>query len=1086
MDTAGGALVTILFTDLEGSTALQALRGDRAANEVVRKAEDLARAHVAAHGGRVVKSIGDGLMVAFGSPRQGVRCAVEINRSLAEHAAAMPQLACRMRAGLHTGEVLATGDDLHGAAVSAAARICAVAEGSEVLVSDVVRQLCGTLPGISFTSRGRFALKGFPERWPLFRVADDLGAGTERAPFVGRVAQRAEFRDLLERTADGHGAMVLLGGEPGVGKTSLAEQVAIEAQQRGFGVLTGHCHERHIDVPYGPWAEMLGTVARQTDPQRLRSLAGAHAAALAQVAPELREVLPDIPPVVELPAPQRRWYLFNALRQFITAAAESRPYLLLVDDLHWADDSTLLLCEALAEWVEQLRILVVATYRDTPVDRSSRFDDILASLIRRKTTRLLTLSRHDRNDVAEMITAITGDTPPDAVTDAIHVRTEGNAFFVVEVLRHLTEAGRLFDQQGRFRTDLDLDERDVPANARLVIERRLGHLDERTQLFLGLAAVLGRRFDVDELAAVADVGDDELIEALEEAERAWIVTEEQGDGEAYGFAHDLFRHTLLAGLSRPRRRRYHLRAAEAIERLRADSIALHAARIASHLTEAGGADPIRTARYLRLAGERAQAAAAHEEALRYLSSALDQVPSDRDRDRADVLLVLGLAQRSLGQWDEAVQSWDEALTLLESLGEAEAAGALCWDFTRQLTWAYRFPEMAAVAERGLAVLGDRMSPHRARLLVMRGLSLGLGRQPGPAFAHVDEAMRLAEKEGDPAVAGDVWAMASVLHYFFMQPHENEALARPAIEKLRALGALWTMVDALTFLDVSVAYAGRVRESEAIHHELVPLAERLGHWGAVATVRRNRFAMSAAFTPDLICLEALAMEQLKAARETGSPGWVGTSLSQCAVVEFWQGKWPQAFDHLEEGVALASPFWAGREQGLLLVFHAFCGNADAVHTLLGGLEPALPIAGQPNLLGQWSLAIFAAEAVGLVDDRDWARTLYPLIREAMATGTLLRQLDGRLVETSAALAAAAAGLPDEAEAHFEAVLARAESLRHAMDRPHIRHWYGRFLLMRAGDGDVERALRLLHEAVEGYRALDMPRHQAMATELLRTH
>lgn len=215
------------------------------------------------------------------------------------------------------------------------------------------------------------------------------------------------------------------------------------------------------------------------------------------------------------------------------------------------------------------------------------------------------------------------------------MESEGNALFVEELFRHLAESGKLLDGRGAFRSDLRIDELDVPATLRLLIDRRLARLDERTRRMLGLAAVVGRYFAYDVLEAVGVLESVELLDAIEAAERARMIVEESMRGPAsYRFGHELFRQTLLAGLSTPRRQRYHLQVADALERLRGDAPELAAAEIARHLQQSGTADPERTARHLALAGDRAQAAAAFEEALRAYEQALSCPPFPRENGRS--------------------------------------------------------------------------------------------------------------------------------------------------------------------------------------------------------------------------------------------------------------------------------------------------------------------------------------------------------------------------------------------------------------------------------------------------------------------
>jgi len=1077
--------LTILFTDVEGSTALQSGRGDTEARAVIAACESLIRRHVEAHGGRVVKSLGDGLMVAFSSPRRGVTCALAINRALASTPPAGLQ-EVRLRVGVHTGEVLSVDDDLHGAAVSAAARICARATGGEVLISDVVRQLCGTLPEVGFEDRGRVTLKGFPDRWRLFRavsvaVAPHVGPG--ELSFVGREDLQAELRELTAQTARGRGSVVMLGGEPGVGKTRLTQQVGAGAREQGFEVHVGHCHEQG-DLPYMPWVEMLEAVIRTRTPQELLTRFGPQASAIAQMAPALRRSLPELPPLPELPGAEQRWYLFSSVREYLSRLAAERPRLLVFEDLHWADESTLLLLEHAAEWVEHVPILLIGTYREAASKTSERLGLTLARLAPVGHARLTSLPRLREADVEQMLTHLGGDRPPAAIVAAIYGETDGNAFFVEEIFRNLVESGRLLDEQGRFRADVRIDDLDVPANVRLVIEERLGRLSEPTRQLLGLAAVLGRRFAYTVVEAAGDWGADDLLRGIEEADRAQLLFEETSGADIqYSFSHELVRQTLLAGLSAPRRQRHHARAADALEQVHATELDSHAADIALHLLASGNrADTVRTVGHLARAGDRSQSAAAFEEALRAYQQALELLPAERRRERADLLLKLGLAHRSLRHWDAAVATWDEAITLLEQLGDVEAAAELCWELSEQLIWAYRFVELGAVLERGLEVLGDRPSSHRPRLMGMTGLLVTLGGQHEAGADHISAANTLAEQDGDRQLRAEVWLFEAIYHYFLMRLPQLVEAGRRATEQLRELGSVWLLADGLSFRSTGASFTGLFDEAGEVHREVERLAAGLGNWAALSTTHRGKFALAAATRADLDELGSLAGEQVELASDTESPGWMAYAHSLRGMVAFWRGDWEHADDDLEEGVSLAMPFWYGVHHGALLLARAYGGRASEVRAQLEELRAMLPTPGQPNLIGSWSLAVMAAEAVAVLGDEGWAQALYPLVAEALETGTIMRQLDGRLIQTAAGMTAALAGHPDAARQHFETALLQADQLPHLLERPHARHFYARFLLEFGAEGKRERALVLLEEAIDGYARIGMPRHETMAREL----
>lgn len=1079
--------ITILITDAEGSTALHSAKGDAQARAVLDAGDRVVREQVVDQGGRVIISTGDGLMAAFTSPRRAVACALGINQAITEHSQRNPHLSMRVHIGLHTGEVIEGEGDLHGAAVAAATRICARAKGGEILASGVVRQLCGTLPGALFLKRGSLSLKGFPERWHLFRIIPAVRAPDrlKRTPFVGRHKVLAELRGLLDCASGEQGALVLIGGEPGVGKTRLTQELATHAQQLGIGVFTGSCYEREGDLPYMPWLEIFVAAARPLTPSALRRTLGEHASALAQMVPELRQMVPDIPAHVELPMEQQRRYLFRSATEYVSGVARGRPHLLILEDLQWADESTLLLLEHLAQHVDGIPLLLLGTYRNPRLDVSDALLATIARMLHRHEVNLMSLEGFTVSEVGAMLQGLSGYSPPAEIAAAVYAESDGNAFFVEELFRHLADAGKLLDEAGGFRTDLTIDELDVPGNVRLVIGQRLRRLAEPTRRTLAIAAIMGRHFSFEVLEAVADTLTDDLFEAIEEAQMAKLIVEEHDDIQLqYRFAHELIRQTILTELSAPRRQRYHLRIAEALQQLHNDDLESHAADIARHLLQSGvNADPARTAHHLTLAGDRAQAAAAYEEALRAYLHALAVLPASEVRNRADLLVKVAFAQRSLHHWAEAVAAWDDALSLLEAHGEGEAVASVCWDLSQQLIWAYRFGEMAEVARRGLVALGDRPSPHRARLLSITGLALGAGGRPEAAAEHIVEALRLAEQDGDAHLLGDVGLAETVHHYFHMQLPEVVEAARRASEKLREVGSLWNLADALVFQEVALAFQGHFLDADALHSELQPLAERLGHWGALSVAGRTAFAVAGARQGDLTTLDELSRVRIGESDETSDPNWIAWSHTLRGVVAFWRGDWPQAIEWSEKGARQASAFWASPQRGFLLLVHAFMGNRDETYAQLDQLNDALPRVGRANLVGAWNLASFAAEAIGVVGDRERARTLYDLVIEALATGVLLRQVDGRLVQTSAGMVAASAGLWDEAEEHFESALRQAEELPHLIERPNVRDSYARFLVARGGRGDRERAHRLLIEAVDGFHARGMRRHETRAQQLL---
>ncbi|MFZ1122464.1 MAG: AAA family ATPase, partial [Candidatus Binataceae bacterium] len=436
----------------------------------------------------------------------------------------------------------------------------------------------------------------------------------ERTAFAGRETERRAIRAVIDRALSGRGSLVMLGGGPGVGKTGLAMEMADYAWRVGFRCLVGHCYERDEPFPYLPFVEIIeSNLAQAASLDDFRRWMGENAAELAQIAPRLRRVFPDIPQPPELPPTQKRRYLIQSVAEALGRATQTRSYLYILEDLHWADESTLALLNYLANRVAQLPLVIVGTYRDGFLDDNSALIRTLEELIR-LGSRPLKLGGLSRDAIAQMLHGLSQRQAPESLVSLIFEESQGNPFFVEEMYRHLIEDGKVFDAAGRFRTDIEIDEIDVPENVRLIIGRRLERLDENEQRALAAAAVIGRSFSFQLLAEISQIDVDELFTVIEKAQpMGLIVSSSEGPERPFTFRHELVRQTLLAGISIPRRQRLHARVADAIELVYPGAINERAGEITDHLRKAGSfVDRHKLARWLALAGKSALKAAAFE------------------------------------------------------------------------------------------------------------------------------------------------------------------------------------------------------------------------------------------------------------------------------------------------------------------------------------------------------------------------------------------------------------------------------------------------------------------------------------------
>jgi tetratricopeptide (TPR) repeat protein len=347
----------------------------------------------------------------------------------------------------------------------------------------------------------------------------------------------------------------------------------------------------------------------------------------------------------------------------------------LYEDLHWADESTLLLLEHLAPELANLRILVIGTYRPTDLRPDRPFSRSLANLTRARLAIDIALRPFNRDEVATMVAHRVGKTPPPALIDLLYAETEGNPFFAEETVRHLLETGKLFDQAGGWRTDIGVGETEVPRSVALLIGRRLEGLAPETLKVMAAAAVIGRVFSFDLLATISGASEDELFDALEDAEHRHIIAEVAGGGEArYGFEHEQYRQTMLGQFSLARRQRLHLRVAEALEASTRPSAALPTVEIANHLELAGSASPpTRTATALMASGRTALDALAFEDAMRLLERAAAHVEGADAELYATAVALQARALRGSGKVDDALRALGSALRAIPDTGPTRAA-----------------------------------------------------------------------------------------------------------------------------------------------------------------------------------------------------------------------------------------------------------------------------------------------------------------------------------------------------------------------------------------------------------------------------
>jgi class 3 adenylate cyclase len=699
--------VTVLFTDLVESTRLNQSLGDEAARAVGSQVEQMARRVVGENRGVLIKEMGDGLMAAFASARRAVAAARDIQVEMGRLRRGGLDDAVQMRIGLHTGEVIGEEGDIHGETVIIAKRIEGLAPAGGILASETVHGVLGTARG-DLVEQGATELKGIEAEWRLYLVPvpdddDDQGgvlADSEPTPYVGRVAEREQLRSMLQAAVEGRGGMALVGGPAGLGKSRLTRETAAAAERLGINVLTGYCVDMESPPPYQPSIDQLEQAARAASPEGFRAALGVNAPEVAKLLPSLRQRYDDIPPSPDLTPEQERRYMLHGVGEFLERAATNQPLLLVFEDLHWADESTVLLLRHMGAQLATTRLMILGTYRDDELESGRPLTTSIGPLLRDGGAADLRPRLLTEDEVAAVVSARAGRDAPPELVDLIFRETQGNPFFVEELFRHLRDSARLFDDEGDWRSGFEIGETEVPQGVRMLITRRLELLEPSHRRALAAGAVIGRTFGFADLASVVGGDDDDLFDALEAAERAHLIEEFPSDRDArYLIVHEQVRQTLVGELSLARRQRIHLRVADAIEEN--GSIV----DLAHHLLSAGPAAPTeRTVAALVAAARSNVESLAFEDALRPIDHALGLVGDD---DRLALSQMKAGALRGAGRVDDALAVLDAELARTD---DRNALNALRLQRVQLLNDQYRAAEGLADVEALVAAAAEDDDP----------------------------------------------------------------------------------------------------------------------------------------------------------------------------------------------------------------------------------------------------------------------------------------------------------------------------------------------------------------------------------------
>jgi tetratricopeptide (TPR) repeat protein len=675
---------------------------------------------------------------------------------------------------------------------------------------------------------------------------------------------------------------------------------------------------------------------------------------------------------------------------------------------------------------------------------------------------------------------------PESLVSLIFEESQGYPFFVEEVYRHLVEEGKLFDAAGQFRAELKLDESDVPENVRLIINRRLGRLDEHEKRALAAAAVIGRSFSFQLLTAVSQIDVDELFTVIEKAQQMGIIVpSSEGPERPFTFRHELVRQTLLAGISAPRRQRMHASVADAIELVYPGAVNERAGEIADHLIKAGSfVNHQKLVTWLTLAGKSALKAAAFGEARRNFQSALSHKGAVEARERAELLASLAMAERGLDQWDAAIAHLREVLEIYINLNDRKMIGRSFTELAAASIWAGHFQEATETGRRGLTYLQAEVSADRARLLATLAQALAAAGVYQPADEALREALKIASQLSDPKLEARLLDLRPIINIQFFRLRET--VTDGLLSKQLGGSDLppWLFVLQLLILHQVLLYLGRPEEALRIADELEPLARKIGQSLSVGFCLSTRALIDFGKAPDLAKLKAGFQRVRKSDGEPSFAHLEVVSEVQLGLVDFFSGNWTSALLHAQAS-RRREPGSCMEGFGVGMVFRqlTYAGDRNGALAILDEKRALLPRSGQTNTAGSWLMLAVVIEGLVMLGEHAQAGQLYPLVCELIGTGPVVLWPIFRFTQTIAGVAVAAARQWDAAEKHFQIAMQQAESFPNRLEQTEIRRFHAMMLMDRAAPGDRERAQMLLREVLESYTQIGMPCHIEMAQTLL---
>ena len=906
------------------------------------------------------------------------------------------------------------------------------------------------------------------------------------SPFVGREPELAALREALVSALDGHGRIVLVTGEPGIGKTRTAEEILAEAHEKGAEVLWGRCQEWEGAPAYWPWLQILRRYVERTSEETIATELSGLANDLSQIMPELARFSDTEQSGTDASPEQRRFRLFDAMARLLRAVSQRQPLILVLDDVHWADQPSLRLLEFVAQDVHELPLLLIATYRNVELDRGHPLTSTLAELSRDPASRRIVLHGLGSDAVSRYIELTADREAPPGLVDAVLEETEGNPFFMTEVVGWLRSEGRLTEGSSDGTWTIR-----IPESVREAVGIRLDRLSRETNEILTAAAVIGREFQLQLLARTAEIETLDLLDRLDEAVQTGVLEELEQPGN-YRFSHALIQETLYDELTTSRRIRLHATVGMALESLHASDLVPHSAELARHFAEAalaGNAD--KAVDYATKAGDQAMGQGAWELAVTHYEQALELVdasPAGSDSIRCELLLRLSDAHWTVGDAVRGKHTARESAQIAEDLADGRRLGQAALLFaggTRLVDWV---PDGTVVdlIVRALDRLPDDEERLRS-LLLSRAVHFSDTTQEAvaPARERAALAVQVADKIDDRrALLEALWAEQHA-HLFGDDCFKEEIVAERRARQARIQmlsDEPWEHFQRYErFMEALLLGESRIEDlyDTLRWFDEVSHASRMPVHRAYTTMLESTIATMEGRFNDA---ERLAIEAFPAAAGSSHEPEAFSIHGQFLFVVYREQE--RLADFIDDIVPFTGdPGFEVYWQIRLILARIEIGDIDEARREYDRIASDDFAALPPDWNWLENVATLG-EIAHLLNDAGGAATLYEMLLPYKTYNAAMIYFWDFIGAVAYYLGLLATTLErwDDAEEHFRFALERHEFMQLPPYITNTQHQYATMLAKRGDAADIEQARDLNEQALETAREMGMVRLERLATAL----